>query len=309
MKRRHSIFDSKAERDVFRQIESRWKAKLRIYPQLPLAKLLSFEPVDKLRPNEVRFFYATNVDYTFADPSDRPLFSVEFDGIGRGYSRDGEYVALRETEDPNRAWKMGFKLRAAERASYPLIVISVEAVDALWGDDTLTILDEIIGQFLAKREFPVVAQELLDGERQRFPAPETDHPLPDEQDLLLQAEVLAELDNDPLARKASELQGELFLEVGEFGISQQWLTDPDHPAGNPDEILKALSAGARVGCRVVIELRDSSVPAVIQTTWVRNFDGAGITPSTVATNVAEYLALKNAVRIVRAGKAPAPERS
>src|SRR5262249_8879681 len=152
-------------------------------------------PEDNLRPNEVRFFYATNVDYTFADLRDRPLFSVEFDGIGGGYSRDGEYVALRETEDPNRPWKMAFKLQAAKKAAYPLIVVSFEEVKGLDDDETLTILDGIIGQFLARREFPVVARELLEGERERFPAPQLDppfQPLPDEQDLAIQAELMAE---------------------------------------------------------------------------------------------------------------------
>jgi hypothetical protein len=261
--------------------------------------MLSFGPEDNLRPSEVRFFYSTNVDYTFADLSDRPLFSVEFDGIGGGYSRDGEYVARRETDDPNRPWKMGFKFHAARKASYPLIVVSFEEVDALDSEEALTILDGIIGQFLAKRDFPQVAKELIEGDRQRFTAPETDHPLSDEQDLALQAELLAELDNDVLVRKASELQGEL-LTLGQFTISQQWFTDPEIPPPNSDDFLEAFSAVERVGCRVVIELPNNKVPAVIQTTWVRNFTGAGVLPQTIATNVAEYLAFKNAVRIVRA---------
>jgi hypothetical protein len=63
-----------------------------------------------------------------------------------------------------------------------------------------------------------------------------------------------------------------------------------------------LSKVERVGCRVVIELPDNSIPGVIQTAWVRNFTGAGVTPETIASNVAEYLAFKNAVRIAGAGQ-------
>jgi hypothetical protein len=153
--------------------------------------------------HEVRFFYSTNVDYTFADLSDPPLFSVEFDGIGGGYSRNGEYVAVRETEDPNRPWKMGFKLRSAQRASYPLLVVSFDEVVTLDAEDELTLLDAIIGQFLAQRDFPLIVEKLIAGERERFPAPESERPLPDEHDLVLQAGILADLDNDVLVHKAS----------------------------------------------------------------------------------------------------------
>jgi hypothetical protein len=170
----------------------------------------------------------------------------------------------------------------------------------------------VIGQFLAQRDFPLIAEELIEGTRDRFTPPESSHPLSEEQDLALQAEVLAELDNDVLVRRASELQGELFQLRDDFRYSQRWFTEPELPspesADFAETVAEALSEVERVGCRVVIELPDSSVPAVIQTTWVRNFEGAGVTPTTIASNVAECLAFKNAVRIVRAAQGSAPER-
>ena len=102
MKLSRSIFDSDPEREVFRALEQRWSAKLRLYPQLPLSKIVVLEPTDRLTDGQRRTFYGTNIDYTFCDRDDRPLFSIEFDGIGGGFDRNGEYQQARRTSNPTR---------------------------------------------------------------------------------------------------------------------------------------------------------------------------------------------------------------
>jgi hypothetical protein len=99
MKVRRTVFDSLSERDVFRALESRWSPPLCLYPSLPLAKIVSLEDGDGLSTSQRRYFYATNVDYTFCEADGRPLLRVEFDGIGHGFSRDGVYIEGQPTID------------------------------------------------------------------------------------------------------------------------------------------------------------------------------------------------------------------
>jgi hypothetical protein len=108
LKVRRTVFDSLSERDVFRALESRWSPTLALYPSLPLSKIVDLEASDGLSESARRYFYATNVDYTFCEADGRPLLSVEFDGIGHGFSRDARYVEGRSTIDPKREWKLNF---------------------------------------------------------------------------------------------------------------------------------------------------------------------------------------------------------
>jgi hypothetical protein len=119
VKVRTTVFDSKAEEKVFRSLQSRWSSELVLYPSLPLAKLISLEEDDRLPVSELRFFYQTNVDYTFCTPEGRPLFSVEFDGLGGGFSHVGVYRPHHQTRDKNRKWKLDTKLRLRLLSAIP----------------------------------------------------------------------------------------------------------------------------------------------------------------------------------------------
>jgi hypothetical protein len=90
------------------------------------------------------------------------LFSVEFDGIGGGYSSGGKYRQARATDDPHRQLKMDFKLRVSDRVGYPLVVVSFDELQALDGKESLTILDGIVAQFVTRREEDALFKELVD---------------------------------------------------------------------------------------------------------------------------------------------------
>jgi hypothetical protein len=87
VKVRATVFDSKAEEKVFRSLQSRWSSELVLYPSLPLAKLICLEEHDLLPASEQRFFYQTNIDYTFCTPGGRPLFSVELMDLAAALAR------------------------------------------------------------------------------------------------------------------------------------------------------------------------------------------------------------------------------
>jgi hypothetical protein len=307
VKVRATVFDSKAEERVFRSLQSRWSSELVMYPSLPLAKLISLEEHDLLPANEERFFYQTNVDYTFCTPAGRPLFSVEFDGLGGGFSKVGVYIPHRKTQDKNRKWKLDTKLRFAAAVKYPLMVVSFEEVQS-FDDESITILDGIIGQFLAHHklyDYARIDPEVWDeyeglGEYGEWARGELI------QDALMEAEVLSKLENDLLARRAAQEMHEALRDGG--GYSTEWLYDPPLPEALPlPEPLRsadpeymanfrarwaAWHQAIRVGCRVTVNTASGRVE---ETAWARNVGHElGISPEVVVENAAKYLAFKRA---------------
>jgi hypothetical protein len=313
VKVRATVFDSKAEEKVFRALQSRWSSELVLYPSLPLAKVIRLEEDDLLPANEERFFYQTNVDYTFCTPGGRPLFSVEFDGLGGGFSKVGVYIPHRTTHDRNRKWKLDTKLRFAAAVGYPLMVISFEEVRS-FDDESITILDGIIGQFLAKHKIddyieidPMVWDEYEGlGEYGKWARSELI------QDALTTAEVLSKLENDPLARRAAQEEDEV---LGDYDVfrdgprySMEWLYDPPLPEALPfperlisagpeylanfNARLAAWKRAIRIGCRVTVNTPSGTV---VQTVWARNVGHElGVSPEVVVENAAKYLAFKRA---------------
>jgi hypothetical protein len=156
--------------------------------------------------SEQRFFYHANVDYTFCSPGGRPLFSVEFDGLGGGFSKVGVYIPHRPTRDRNRKWKLDTKLRFTAAVGYPLMIVSFEEVRS-FDDESITILDGIIGQFLAKHKLHAYLSCLQIPELEEYAGPgEYDEWARGEliQDAVMGAEVVSTLENDPLARRAAQ---------------------------------------------------------------------------------------------------------
>jgi hypothetical protein len=317
VKVRATVFDSKAEERVFRSLQSRWSSELVMYPSLPLAKLISLEEDDRLPASEQRFFYQTNVDYTFCTPEGRPLFSVEFDGLGGGFSKAGVYLPYRRTRDENRKWKLDTKLRFAAAVRYPLMVVSFEEVRS-FGDESITILDGIIGQFLAHHKVYDYAQidpEVWDeyeglGEYGEWARGELI------QDALTFAEVESKLENDPLARRAAQEEHAAFGTYDGARYSIESLYDPPLPealplpeplrSADPEYManfmarLAAWGKAIRVGCRVTVNTTRSRV---VETVWARNVGHElGVSPEVVVENAAKYLAFKKA-RIVAASGA------
>lgn len=299
-----SIFDSKAEREAFLALESRWSPKIKPYPQLPLAKLVKLDATDKLTAGQKRFFYATNVDYTFCADDGRPLFSVEFDGIGGGYSSSGKYRQARATIDPHRQLKMDFKLRVSNQVKYPLVVVSFDELQALDSKESLTILDGIVAQFVTRRERDALIQELVDdhtGTIEQLEGWERDEYL---QDLVLQAEVLAELEHDPVVIARMEAQ----QEADRFDLSRyrkEWVFDPPLPdlsGGWPPSVesfearIDGWAKAERVGVRAEVP---TPLGTVAKTVWLRNIGhGSGLTPHLIAEEVALMLAFRSAVAIM-----------
>ena len=111
-------------------------------------------------------FWTGSFDFTLCEESSgRPVLSVEFDGMGDGFSRDGSYVIgpsayLKGYDLEKRSLKMNTKLRFAKEAGYPLIVVSSPEVEELAGEEMAMALNAVLGEVLTRMRFLEVAKEL-----------------------------------------------------------------------------------------------------------------------------------------------------
>lgn len=265
---------------------------------MPLSKIVRID-TEELAPKEREYFYKTSLDYTICQTSGRPLLSIDFDGIGGGFSRDGVYIQARETPDPYRKLKMDFKLVVTKAVNYTFLIVSYQEIESLDEEDSLTILDGIIGQALTKQEFRKLIKEMLEDERENIEEMQGSEQYDYIQDLVIQAEVIAELENDPIAIKAAKYNAA----CGNIGWSTEWLSDPPLPdirdffdVEGLKRRIEAMKHTVRQGCRIVVK---TPKLVIVQPVWVRNFEGSGISPFTIAENIAQYLAFKRAYFLIK----------
>ena len=304
MKLNRTIFASRSEEKVFKSLESKWSPQFKLLPSLPLSVLFRLEANDVTKGEE-QYFYSTSVDYTLCDSANRPLLSIEFDGIGGGFSRNGVYIPGRVSVDPMRKVKLDFKLSCAAKIDYPFFVVSYDEAESLDQDDTLMILDAVIGQVLARKEFLRKIKELADEYHIELVEATSleNHELKQEvtEDMLTSCEVESELKMDPVARKGAEYSG-LCLGLGVGSYSLSYLSDPALPDFNGIEDIEGLKARieamkltVREGCQIIIEMPNKKIE---KTVWVRNLESYGVSSYSIARNIAEYLGFKKAYSLL-----------
>lgn len=304
MKIRKSIFGSKSEYDLFRALQNRWSKDFDLWPSLPFSSIVELEKSEpSLSSKEREFFYNTNIDYTLCTKSGSPVLSIEFDGLGKGYSRNCEYIQIEESSDPYRKLKLDFKIKIAKKLDYPFYVISFEESKELAPDLNLTIVDGIIGQVLAKKEFREKIKTFYDENREMIESLPNYAQREYVQDLVLDAETIAELRMDPISELAAKYEFEATEKGITRGYKMEYLNDPPLPDGDPfediavlEKRIDAIKNATRVGCRMII---NTPKIAIIETVWVRNFEDNFISPLHIANNIAEMLAFKKAIDLIR----------
>ena len=286
MKIRKTVFGSAYERALYKALVTRWSDKLRIYSNLPFFSIIEVSESD-VPPNERNFLLKTSVDYTLCDLSDQPLLSIEFDGLGEGFSREGEYVPRYvSSRDPNREWKLGLKLQVCNQALYPLFIVSYKEATPIGRDLNVAIVDGIIGSYLAARGTQGRLDELYELDRERFvqmPRHARDEYI---QDLVFQAEIEMSLTWNPVSRKLAELQ--------EFLAGKGIRTESWEPLYEPEKGTEGWSwqRVKRVGCKATVQ---TPLGPVTEVAWMRNIEGGGVFACVLIDEIARLLAWKKAV--------------
>jgi hypothetical protein len=301
---RRTIFGGTNEEELFRSIKSGWQEKFSIYPQVPFCQVFDLEnlPITK---KQIDFLRKTSIDYTLCTKNGRPLLCVEFDGMGHGFSRNGEYVEVHPSLDTYRKLKLDLKLKIAELEKFPFYVVSYDEKVSISEEIHLNVVDGIIGQTFKHRDLPRIAKEWLDDEKDVLDSlSESDR---DEriQDIVIGAEVEAELNWDPIAKRHADLEWEL-LKQGFFkGNRKEFLSEPELPdfdlnTGKGFEArIQAWNNVKRWGCKYTIY---TTFGDITETAWVRNFEGSGISSMTISANIAGLLACNRAMNMTAASQ-------
>lgn len=113
MKVQKTVFTSQSERELFTALQSTWSEHFNLWPSLPFLNVIDVEGHEVIA-GEWQQLLKTSVDVTLCTKDDdKPVVSLEFDGMGHGFSRNGEYIQLHPSADPHRKLKFDLKLRIA----------------------------------------------------------------------------------------------------------------------------------------------------------------------------------------------------
>jgi len=294
MKLKDTVLDNASEANTFHTLELKWSPKFKIFPSLPLLKVFQIDS-DDLTTKELWYLQKSNVDYTVCLLNNKPILSIEFDGVRGGFSRDGVYFPEHKIVDQKENHRMDLLLKVAKEVNYPIMVISYEELINFDEEDSLTILYGIIRQLFAHEEF---AQNIkrTDGEgHEDIEGILSFEKYKDFLELKTPAEKGTESTMDPIVDRALLYQ----QRCTEFGLNKHrldYLIDP--PLFGVKNIydeeiiqsqIKAMKQIVRVGCRVMIE---NSQIVIAQSVWIYNSEFFEVNPLSMAKNIAQYLAYK-----------------
>ena len=188
-------FGSKSEREGYHSINHTWGGRYRLFPQMPFSAI--FTPDPSWRGDTSNLFFKTSVDYVLCTREGRPLLAIDFDGLAGGFDRGGEYIGVEEADDkyPFRKLKFDFKLKyaAMEENSFPYYVIASEELKQLGAGIELTVVDGMIGETLAHKEF---SKKALSGELESISQAED-------------FEIDCMINHNPIVKREIELRGRL----------------------------------------------------------------------------------------------------
>ena len=303
---RQSIFGSQSERALFTAIKSQWTDRFALYPSLPFATLIDLGAM-KLRNAEREFLLKTNVDYTLCTSLGKPLLSIEFDGLSHGFSRLGRYVQMHKCHDSAREWKLDLKVRVAASVDFPFIVVSYDEKNLIGEGTHLIIVDGIIGQILANLDFKHRLKNLYPHNKQEIDSTDLEYRDDYIQHLVTEAETLAELEWDPIARAEADLEGRLHRRGLLISHSVEWFHEPALPDLPPGGLLSpgfleglqaradAMKRSVWVGCKATLQ---TPVSIVTETVRIRNIEDARVHPLGITENMAMLLACQQVERIL-----------
>lgn len=115
------------------------------------------------------------------------------------------------------------------------------------------------------------------------------------QDLVISAEVDAEFTYDVIIQATVRLESELMRQGIAFGTkSISYLHNPEIPGDTTNLVARsaAIRRSRQIGCQIIETHQGIIVPITV---WIRNWGAMGVSPITVAENIAEYLVTKQFV--------------
>ena len=302
-----SIFGSEPEAKGFRSIEHTWGRNYAVYPQIPISEILDADP--EFQEKEKDFFYKTSLDYVLCSKEGRPMVAIDFDGLRKGFDRDGEYVQGKGPPDRNRKWKFDFKLRLAQKYGFPYHIVSSQEFRQDGGRIKLTVVDGIIGSSIAKQCFLKRAPSFLEEHAEEIERQPDSCKSEFIQDLLMVLELDCDVEHSKIVRKTFELMDEIRSIEGDFPVSTEYrlFEEPECPSvelepwRDMEAFRRRLEAFQRIevwGCTVT--LGDTPVGDVSATVKMRNVAHS----ITLVNEIGELVAWSRLLRRLRKNRDP-----
>jgi hypothetical protein len=292
------------ERELYNCLHGGWEPNFKLFPHLPFENLIDLD-YGRLDAVELNYLHKTTVDFVLVTSEGRPLLGIEFDGMGHGFSKDGQYHQLRPSSDKNRSWKLSLKARVAYQAAFPFTIVSYDEKAIVDEDSQLTIVHGIIGAFLARSYAQARMQELY-AENEEFiedlsPVERYEYV----QDyVVISAEVEADFAFNPIVKKAGEYQKATMALMPIISWSEYYPqndrppnTDPLAPDFDMASLSNWMDNRPKEGATITIT---TMFGVIERTAWVRNVDTPGTTPLSLAREIGQLLAWRDALQLVRA---------
>lgn len=280
MKKRETLFDSRAEKRLFRSLDGFWEPEYRLWIHIPFANLVELHEGD-CSAVELNFLHQTTVDFVLASSDGQPVLALEFDGLGGGYSRAGVYrPGAAASEHPSRIWKLGLKARVSSLAHFPFMIVSNEEADPLAENHQLSLVHGLVGSALAQRELPQRLSELLELYAEDLRRSRGDDHQDLAQDIMIQAEVDTGMRHNPVLRASAELEQHIRTRLGPLSVTYEPLEEGPRPPGcspwREDFEVSAFqrwwTGRERLGVKCSVSAQDFAISRSI---WVRNLEGCG----------------------------------
>lgn len=244
----------------------------------------------------------TSIDFTLCNELDSPVLCIEFDGLRKGFSvgstytsRDGEFQfgwRKRITE---------LKLRVAHGSGLPYIVLGSSFFEHISAETELTVVDGIIGDFIATREASSRIMNGFEPSDAGFSAETFGALSPEQQQSVIQDWVLnvgieADMDHNPICQKNAELMGAIGFRRGQLVP----LTYPriDHLKG-PEYAAAFLNVKLHGARYTVTDLRGREFVGEI---FMPNMKSPGLSQFGLLHELAELIAMDKAARFQARGR-------
>ena len=154
---KQTVFASLSEKWNFERLKRSWGDRYRIYHNLPYLQVIDptgdrstypdGHPLPPVSVGDRNTLKKTSIDFTLCDEGDRPLLSIEFDGMCQGYNIGTEYVGHGADE-----WRdsiMRLKLSVAHSYWYPYVVLGDREFRSVVQGVQDAVVDGIIGSVMA----------------------------------------------------------------------------------------------------------------------------------------------------------------
>jgi len=297
-----SVFASNSERRNFYNLEHTWGKKYKLYHNLPFLNIFNTENLVDLsdiynivplviEEIDVNRLKKTSIDYTLCDENDKPIISIDFDGMQDGFNVGDKYYTGKTASlsSPWRRQITELKLKVARGSLFPYFVVGYKQFKEISTESKLTIVDGIIGEVISQKK----VQEEVDNfnvDKLNISEEEFNELSPADkheyiQNWLMDIEITADYENNPIIKRRWNLEKDLI-------VRNQSIIPLSYPKIEPDDKNWYMSLILH-GHRVIFHTED--LGDIEAEAWLPYFNMPGFSGLGLTEDIAALIALEKII--------------